>query len=170
MNTKRVRMTVLTALFSALIFLGTYIIRIPSASGYVHTGDGFVFLAAALLPASYAIAASAVGGALSDLIAGYVMYVPITIIVKALAALAVGQFLRTANVFSKKHDIFKNITAALIGGAVNMAGYFLAETMIYGIGGAVAALGGNAVQAAAGLAVFILTISPAQRALRNIKE
>ena len=31
------------ALFAALIFLGTYALRIPIPSGYIHFGDGFLY-------------------------------------------------------------------------------------------------------------------------------
>ena len=50
------------ALFAAVITLTTaYLLHIPVPTGYVHLGDAFVYLAAPLLPAPYAVAAAANG-------------------------------------------------------------------------------------------------------------
>ena len=38
------------ALFAALIFIATYLFKLPTPVGYIHLGDGFVFIAAAVLP------------------------------------------------------------------------------------------------------------------------
>ena len=84
-----VRRLALGALFAALIFCGTYFIKIPlpAGAGYIHAGDGFVFLAAVVFPAPYAIGAAAVGAGLSDIIGGYPLWLPATIGVRALAVL-----------------------------------------------------------------------------------
>ena len=169
MKKSQIRILVQTALMAALIFLGTYIIRIPVGNGYIHIGDGFVYLAS-LLPLPYAMAAGAVGGALSDLIAGYAVYIPITAIVKALAALTVWLIMRSEKKLLSSASALRIIIAAVCGGAVNIAGYFLAECLLYGVGGAAAGIGGNAVQAAAGLVVFMLVYAPARRAQQYFKE
>ena len=51
----------LAAMFAALIFLGTFIIRIPipATNGYIHFGDGFIYIAALILPLPFAAAAAA---------------------------------------------------------------------------------------------------------------
>ena len=40
---------VITALMSALIFVGTYYVKIPLFTGYINCGDAFVLLTAALV-------------------------------------------------------------------------------------------------------------------------
>ena len=60
-----------TALFAALICVTTaYIFHIPFGTngGYVHIGDTLIYLAAAILPAPYAMIAGALGGAFADLL------------------------------------------------------------------------------------------------------
>ena len=54
--------------------------------GYTHVGDGFLYLAASLLPAPYAAAAGAIGAGLADLLSGYSIWAPGTLIIKALTA------------------------------------------------------------------------------------
>ena len=94
MNSKEVRKLVLAAFFAAVIFLGTFIIKIPIPNGYIHFGDGFIYVAAALLPLPYAMAAAAIGGLLADLIAGFAAYAPFTAVVKLLIALVIGLVVR----------------------------------------------------------------------------
>lgn len=56
----------LTGLMAAMITLMTaYICHIPIGlnGGYLHFGDSLIYLAAALLPTPYALAAAAIGGA-----------------------------------------------------------------------------------------------------------
>lgn len=78
------------SLFAALTFICTAFAKIPLAgAGYVHLGDTFVFLSAALLPLPYAMVASALGAALADLAAGFANYAIITAVVKALMVVVV---------------------------------------------------------------------------------
>lgn len=75
-NLQNIKKLAFGALFAALIFCGTYFIKLPMpfSEGYIHAGDGFVFLAAALLPAPYAMGAAAIGAGLSlsaDIRSGY---------------------------------------------------------------------------------------------------
>lgn len=78
------------ALFAALTFVCTAFVKIPlPAAGYVHLGDTFVFLSAALLPLPYAMVASALGAALADFAAGFANYAIITAVVKALMVVVV---------------------------------------------------------------------------------
>lgn len=61
-SSNRTRLLVTAALFAAVITLTTaYLLHIPVPTGYVHLGDAFVYLAASLLPAPYAVAAAAIG-------------------------------------------------------------------------------------------------------------
>ena len=83
----KIRRIVLTGLFSALIFVFTAYIHVPTGAGYTHAGDGFIYLAACLLPTPYAVAAGMIGGALADGLTGFPVWIPATIVVKAVTAL-----------------------------------------------------------------------------------
>ena len=83
---------ILAALFAALSCVATMSIRIPTpgTSGYIHPGDAIVILSGIILGPVWGFLAGGIGSALSDLIGGYFIYVPITFVIKGLVALAAG--------------------------------------------------------------------------------
>lgn len=150
-----VKNLVLTAVFAALAFIFTYSIRIPvpATNGYIHIGDSMIYLAASVLPLPYACIAGAIGGGLSDLLAGYMIYVPLTVIVKALIALP----------FTSKRQKFlcpRNIVALFICVIITAGGYFIGEALFMGYGwGALESVGANVIQAVGcGIVYAILAI------------
>ncbi|MGN1113664.1 MAG: TIGR04002 family protein [Oscillospiraceae bacterium] len=86
-SNKQIKLLVFTGLFTAIIYVLTAFLHVPTIKGYVHIGDGIIFLAASVLPTPYAVFAAAVGGALSDALSGYWIWVPATLIIKGLTAL-----------------------------------------------------------------------------------
>ena len=52
---------VTTAMMTAMVMIATTFFKIPNAMGYIHLGDGFVLLAAIILPKKYACFAGGVG-------------------------------------------------------------------------------------------------------------
>ena len=116
---------VYTGLFSALIFIGTFIFKVPTGIGYIHLGDGFIYIAAMMLPLPYAMVAAAIGGGLADLIAGYAIWIPATVVIKALSPLLFSSMVR-------KLLCFRNIMAMAFGAFVNIVGYYLYGSLIQG--------------------------------------
>ncbi len=116
-----------TALFAALICVTTaYIFHIPFGTngGYVHIGDTLIYLAAALLPAPYAMAAGALGGAFADLLTAPV-WAPATLIIKMLI---------TIPITNKKDKIVNvhNVIGVVIAGVISFTGYYVAEAILFG--------------------------------------
>ena len=87
-NRENLKYAVLAAVLGAMVYVLTAFLKVPTHQGYIHIGDGVIFLAAALLPAPYAMAAGALGAGLSDYLAGYPMWVLPTVIIKALTVVA----------------------------------------------------------------------------------
>lgn len=77
----------LSGLFTAMIFILTAYVHVPTGQGYTHAGDGLIYLAACILPTPYAVAASALGGALADGLSGFIIWLPGTLVIKAVTAL-----------------------------------------------------------------------------------
>ena len=121
----------LTALFAALILVSTAYAKIPIGFGYVHVGDIFIMTGAFFLPPVYAVLSAATGSMLADLIAGYVIYMPVTFFVKGLMALVCGLF------YYKKFKFLRLLLGTLTASAVMLAGYFVFEGFYYGWAGAV---------------------------------
>ena len=116
----KIKTLVLTGLFSALIFVFTAYIHVPTGAGYTHAGDGLIYLAASILPAPYAVASGVIGGALADGLSGYPVWIPATILIKAVTALF----------FSSKSDkvlTLRNILAIIPSLVVCVVGYSLYE-------------------------------------------
>lgn len=118
---------VATALFASIVFAVTgFLPRIPivgGAGGYIHLGDVFVYIAACVLPMPYGIAAGAIGAGLADALTGYALWMPATLIIKALMAL----------MFTSKCEKMinlRNIIAVIPAGVICVAGYYLFEALI----------------------------------------
>lgn len=133
---------VLTALMASLILMATIFLKIPIplSTGYVHLGDGMIFLAVLLLGGRYGAAAAGIGSALADLFSGYAVWAPFTLVIKGGMALLMGVTLATAlKLHARKHK--KDPTAPtmllyLVSMAVAVVwmilGYYLAEGLLYG--------------------------------------
>ncbi|MCR5650091.1 MAG: ECF transporter S component [Lachnospiraceae bacterium] len=81
------RILVAAALLSALVFISTTVIKIPTPTfGYIHIGDGFVLLSGLLLGPVAGGLAAGFGSALSDIIGGYASWAPATFMIKFLTA------------------------------------------------------------------------------------
>lgn len=154
-NTKKL---ILCALFAALACAATLSIRIPTpgTGGYIHPGDAIVILSGIFLGPVYGALAAGIGSALADLLGGYLLYVPITFLVKAIIGFLAGmtfQYIHRKGVSS--------YIGVVAGGVIDMllvpAGYFLCEMPIYGVAGALASVPANFVQGIGGLVIaFIL--------------
>ncbi|MBR2175741.1 MAG: TIGR04002 family protein [Clostridia bacterium] len=119
---------VLSALFAAMVYVMTAFVHIPTHQGYVHIGDGIIYLAASLLPAPYAIGSAAVGAGLSDYLSGYPHWVLPTMIIKALTAIVFT---------SKKETIInkRNLIGIIPAIIICVGGYFVAGTLLKWIAG-----------------------------------
>ncbi len=147
----KLRLITLTAVFAALIYVLTAFIQVPTIKGYVHIGDSAVFLAASILPTPYAAAAAAIGAGLSDALSGYFIWVPATIIIKALTTVAFSG--KSTGIVSKR-NLFALIPALIlcVGGYGLYSGLVIYNSIAAGFADAAA----NTVQIAASSIVFIL--------------
>ena len=148
---KHTKKLVLAALFAALTFCATFVIKIPTVTGgYVHLGDSFVLTSAWVLGPVWGTAAAAIGSALSDLLGGYPVYILPTFIIKGLMALAAYGIFKLINV---KKTYISRIIGAIVAEVIMVGGYYLCESTFLGYGfvGALASVPANAVQAAFGI-------------------
>ena len=138
---------VLAALFAALTYVATNIIRvpIPATDGYINLGDCVVLLGAFLLGPVYGAAAGGIGSALADILSGYAVFAPGTFVINAVIAAAI------LNALGSKTKAAP-IVASIAGEAWMVLGYFLYESIFlrYGLAAA-GSIGGNAIQAVAGV-------------------
>ncbi|MDD3223152.1 MAG: ECF transporter S component [Clostridium sp.] len=119
------------ALIAALVFVATYIIKIPSPSGtgYVNVGDSMVFAAAIILGGKKGALAAGLGGFLSDFLGGYLIYSPFTLVIKAVMALIASAIYYK---WSKNNNKFiMYIIAFISAGIWEVIAYFGAGIIVY---------------------------------------
>lgn len=139
----------LAAIFAAMVYVLTSFLKIPTHQGYIHVGDGIIYLAAALLPWPYAMAAGAIGAGLSDYLSGYPMWILPTVIIKVLTVVA---FTNHRDTIINKRNMFAMIPAAVLC----VGGYYLASAILYGdFGAAVADIPTNFIQSISSGALFV---------------
>ena len=160
---------ILAALFAALSCVATMSIRIPTpgTGGYIHPGDAIVILSGVILGPVWGFFAGGIGSALSDLIGGYFVYVPITFVIKGLVALAAGLLYQKVGKNQKSRYI-----AVILGGVADIilvaGGYFVCEYFIYGAGAA-ASIPANIIQGIGGLVISCI-LYPILISIPNVRQ
>ena len=125
MKNERIKLMCLAGVFTAVVFVFTAYLHIPSHTGYTHVGDGFIYLAACLLPLPYAMFVGAGGALLADCLTGFAIWAPGSVIIKTVAVLF----------FSRKGVkiiTWRNMLALIPASALCIGGYYLYEALITG--------------------------------------
>jgi len=144
---------VLTALLASLTCVATMIIKIPSPlKGYINLGDCVVLLCGWLLSPVYGFLAAGIGSALADVFSGYIIYAPITFVIK-------GAMTLTAYILSRKSQKLPFlIISGFVAEVVMVAGYFIFEGFMYGFIPSLVNIPANTVQGVAGLILGIVLV------------
>ncbi|MDR0853112.1 MAG: ECF transporter S component [Clostridiales Family XIII bacterium] len=159
-NKEKTKKLVITAMFAALIFVITFLVRIPlpfAGSGYLNIGDVMIYLAAYILGGPLTAVAAALGSSLADLSSGYVAYMLPTFIIKGAMGLAAGTI----------HARSKTLPCYLIGntvaGIIMVAGYFIFEYFFFSPGQAIAAAPFNMIQLVGCVAISVAVFPVAKQ-------
>ena len=159
------RNVILVGVLAAMVCVATTFLHVPIVGGgYVHLGDTVIYLAAALLPTPYAMAAAAVGAGLADVLVAP-MWAPFTVVIKAAMVLAFT---------AKKERLLcrRNAFAVLPAGVIGVVGYYVAEAVILWASGgtlvtsaevALLAVPYNAMQEVAGGIAFVVLAAALDR-------
>lgn len=118
----------LTAVMTAVVFLATFIPRIPIPLGYAHLGDAAIFLMVLLTPRRPALLAACIGSALSDLLGGFPLWILPTLLIKWIMAEIVRKTCVSQGHIAKT----SRLTAAFLAASLWMAtGYTLFGALLY---------------------------------------
>lgn len=137
-------------IFAALIYLATFFLKIPSTNGYTHLGDAFIFLGVILIGYKRGAFAGAIGGALSDLLGGYIEWIVPTFFIKAIMAIIMGLFLEKFC----KNSKFSWLIGAVLGGLFQIIAYTVFSIILFGSKAGIASIPGFCIQTICGL-VFV---------------
>ena len=127
--------------------------HLAQADIYIQV-TAIVILSGVVLGPSYGLLAAGIGSAMSDLLGGYFVYVPITFVIKADCSV-----FRTCLPEIAK-DSKSRYVAVLLGGVIDIVlvagGYFICEFFLYG-SSAAASIPANIIQGVGGLIIsFVL--------------
>jgi uncharacterized membrane protein len=133
----------LTAIMSALVAVGTLIVRIPNPmGGYFNVGDVMIIVAALTFNPLVGGIAGGVGSSIADII-GFPLFAIPTLIIKGLEGLI-------ASLISNKKNVYYDVLAVFLAGTEMVIGYFLVEVQLWGVSGALAEVLGNIAQVTIG--------------------
>ena len=155
----------LTALFAALIFVGTYFFKIPFsfAGGYTHLGDGLLIISVLFLGLKRGTIATAIGMGLSDFIGGYMIWVLPTICFKTVWAFMVGLFAYKLC----KGKTYGWYLGAIWGGLLQIIGYTLTKIPLYGLKPALIELPILTAQTVIGVIIAVVVNNVERKTVRN---
>ena len=110
----------LTAMMSALVFIATFVPKIPIPLGYAHLGDAAIFLVVIYCGRRVGMTSGIIGSAFADLLGGFPIWIVPTIFIKAAMS-------ETFYRFREKNFIIALILACL----VMTAGYTIFGAVLY---------------------------------------
>lgn len=161
MSGKTVRTIALVVVMAAAACALTLVVQfpVPATGGYIHLGDVAANFAALAFGPWLGFAIAGGGMAVADLIAGYAIYAPATLVIHGFQAVVVALIGR-----GRKPGGLATVwmfVGSAAGGVVVIAGYFLYQSLILGMGAVAAAkeVPFNLIQALTGLVgvpVFLL--------------
>lgn len=144
----RIKKLAFLGLFMGLLVIATSVLRfpVPTFNLYFNLGESVIYLVSLIYGAYPGAIIGGVGSALSDLIAGYPVWAPITFIIKGLEGFIVGSLARKFNPYA----------GVAVGALWMMTGYATAAGVLYGIGAVPVELAGDLVQVSAGAVIALL--------------
>lgn len=169
MKDLEIRDVVLSGVMIALVAVFTLAIRVPFAltRGYFNFSDVGVFLAGFAFGPWIGLIAGGVGGALADMVGGYPMYAPLTLLAHGLEGFVAGAI-------AGRRFTWPRMIAGWAAGAAVMVGiYFVGEAFVLqmGIGPAAAeAVSINVPQVVVGGLVSIPLVKALTRAYPPILQ
>ena len=116
------------ALMIALTTVVTMTIRIPTYTGYTHLGDSMIFLAVILFGKKKAIISASLGMCLADILSGYLVWAPFTLVIKGSMALIAGIIAYRGKY--NADNMMNNIFAFVIAGIWMITAYYFAGAII----------------------------------------
>lgn len=116
------RRVALGAILAAMVTIATILhVPLPGLRIYFNLGEGVIYAIAILLGARYGGVCGGIGAALADILLGYPLWAPLTLIIKGTEGYIVGRLAPKGR-----------ILAMAAGAAVMIAGYTTSAGLLYG--------------------------------------
>ena len=164
-----VQFLTITAVFVALTYIFTAFInvKLPIAAngGLIHLGNVPLFIGAILFGKKTGAIAGGIGMGLFDLLSGWTLWAPFTLIIVGIMGFTVGKITE-----DHKHQNMKWYMIAIAAACViKVVGYYIAEVIIYGNPLApVSSIPGNLVQIGTAAVIVLICVEQLRKVLRPI--
>lgn len=154
----RTKKIVMSSMLAALCCVATMIIKIPSPlKGYMNLGDSVVLLCGFMLSPLYAFFAAGIGSALADIFSGYVIYAPVTFIIKGVMALSVCYGFKLMK--NKTGRMIAKIICGIVSETIMVVGYYVFEGFMYGFIPSAVNLPANIIQGVFGFILGMVLVN-----------
>ena len=118
------------AVMSVIVFLMTFVPKIPIPLGYAHLGDAAIFVIVLLIGRHQGIWAACIGSAFADLLGGFPLWIGPTIIIKYLMALSFSIIIDKSNNGNTLRSM-RIFIALLIASFIMVVGYTVFGAILY---------------------------------------
>ena len=149
---------IISALLIALVFVSTVFLNIKlpigGQGGLVHLGTGMLFIASIMFGPKKGAIAGSMGMGLFDLMSGWTIWAPGTIIARGLQGYIVGKIAWSKG--KNGNSVVLNILAMIVSVPVMLVVYYFYESIIFGNWiNPLASIPGNLIQNAVGMVIAI---------------
>ncbi|MGN0342779.1 MAG: ECF transporter S component [Roseburia sp.] len=164
-----IQFLVVTAIFIALTYLFTAFInvRLPIAAngGLIHLGNVPLFIGAIIFGKKTGMIAGGVGMGLFDLLSGWTLWAPFTLVIVGIMGYVVGRITEKPS-HQKFGWYVVAIGAALV---IKIVGYYIAEAILYkSLVAPVTSIPGNVVQILVAAVIVLIIITPLNAAAKKV--
>ncbi|MBR3789285.1 MAG: ECF transporter S component [Clostridia bacterium] len=169
MKNRKLKLTIISALFAALVCVATMVVKIPTPlNGYINLGDCVILVAAFTLPCGYGFLAAGIGSCLADILSGYTAYAPATFVIKGFMVLVVCLVTKLLKVNKSN---FVKVVSGVLAELTMVLGYYIFEGFMYGFVPSLANIPMNLIQGVAGLvlAVVLIKVLEKQKLIEKLK-
>ncbi len=149
---------VVLGLVTSIVLVSTMFLKLPTATGYIHLGDGVIYATGLALGPFAGAVSAALGSALADVIGGYAAWAPWTFAIKGIAGYIVGKL-----GYGKGKT--NSLLAMLLASLWIVAGYAAGTAFMYSPMAIWGEILGNLVQTGSGIIIGSLLGPVLQRAL-----
>lgn len=149
----RTRNIALYAMFTALVFLATYILKIPTFNGYAHLGDAVIMAVSVAYSRRAGMLCGAFGTALADVVGGFFIWAPFSFVIHGVQGYITGL------IAGRKSAKLRKVAAMAVGSIIMLVLYQIITLEMYGWAGFLTGLYGNIAQAGVGIVGGLLFAS-----------
>lgn len=145
------------ALVASVVLVATMFLKLPTPTGYIHLGDGIIYAASLAFGPVFGAISGAVGSTLADILGGYAIWAPWTLVIKGIAGWLIGKL-------GHGQPRSRQILAMIVAAVWTVAGYALGTSLMYSPKAALAESLGNVVQTGSGV-IIGMVLGPALKSI-----